>query len=479
MNKLSHYSLSQVQELLELGKVTSEEIVLACLEEIEKTKDLNALISVDAPYVIAEARKADERRRKGEKLPLLGVPIIIKDNISTSHYKTTCASKFLENYVAPYEATVVKKLREAGAIIIAKANMDEFAMGASGENSAFGATLNPIDKTRVAGGSSSGSASSVSAYQSYASLGTDTGGSIRQPAGFCGVVGMKPTYGRVSRFGVVAFASSLDQVGPITRTVEDNAKILEIISGHDEMDATSKNVAVDEYSKYVISSIKGKKIGVAKEYFELSSSPEVRREIERTIEFYRENGAEIVNISLANISKALAVYYILSSAEASSNLSRFDGIKYGVRGEGFDGVVDLYYKSRTKGFGAEVKRRIMTGNYTLSAGFYDAYYKKASDVRELLKREFRDAFKKCDAIISPVSPTTAFKVGEKKTPLQCYLADIFTVPVNIVGLPAISFPVGKDKDGLPIACQLIANHFDEKTLYSLAGAFERICGGVR
>ena len=479
MNKLSRYSLAQVQELLEMGKVSSEELTLSCLEEIENTKDLNALISVDREYAILEARKADERRRKGERLPLLGIPIIIKDNISTEHYKTTCASKFLENYVAPYEATVVKKLRNAGAVIIAKANMDEFAMGASGENSAFGATLNPIDKSRVAGGSSSGSASSVSAYQAFASLGTDTGGSIRQPAGFCGVVGMKPTYGRVSRYGVVAFASSLDQVGPITRTVEDNAKVLEIISGRDEMDSTSANVAVDEFSKYVGASIKGKKIGVAKEYFELDSSAEVKKEIERTIEFYRENGAEIVNISLPNISKALAVYYILSSAEASSNLSRFDGVKYGVRGEGYDGIIDLYYKSRTQGFGAEVKRRIMTGNYTLSAGYYDAYYKKASDVRELLKKEFNDAFKKCDAIISPVSPTTAFKVGEKKTPLECYLADIYTVPVNIVGVPAISFPVGKDSKGLPIACQLIANHFDEKTLYSLAGAFERIHGGVR
>ena len=479
MNKLSRYSLSQVQELLSQNKVTSEELTLACLEEIEASKDLNALISVDREYAITEARKADERRKNGEKLPLLGVPVIIKDNISTEHFKTTCASKFLANYVAPYEATVVKKLRDSGAVIIAKANMDEFAMGASGENSAFSATLNPIDKSRVAGGSSSGSASSVSAYQAYLSLGTDTGGSIRQPAGFCGVVGMKPTYGRVSRYGVVAFASSLDQVGPITRTVEDNARVLEIISGKDSMDATSSSEPVENYSKYVNMPINGKKIGVAKEYFELEASPAVRREIERTIEFYRENGAEIINISLPNISKALAVYYILSSAEAASNLSRFDGIKYGERGEGYEGVADLYYKSRTQGFGSEVKRRIMTGNYTLSAGFYDAYYKKASDVRELLKREFAEAFKKCDAIISPVSPTTAFKVGEKKSPLEYYLADIYTVPVNIVGVPAISFPVGKDENGLPIACQLIANYFDEKTLYSLAGAYERIYGGVR
>lgn len=479
MNKLCRYTLSQVLELLELGKVTSEELTRACLEEIESTKDLNALISVDHKYALSEAKKADERRRVGEKLPLLGVPVIIKDNISTEHFKTTCASKFLANYVAPYEATVVKRLREAGAVIIAKANMDEFACGASGENSAFGATLNPVDKTRVAGGSSSGSASSVSAYNAYASLGTDTGGSIRQPAGFCGVVGMKPTYGRVSRYGVVAFASSLDQVGPITRTVEDNAKILEIISGKDEMDSTSANVPVENYSFAVNESIKGKRIGVAKEYFALEASPEVRREIERTIEFYRENGAEIVNISLPNVSKALAVYYILSSAELSSNLSRFDGIKYGERGENYDGVVDLYYKSRSKGFGAEVKRRIMTGNYSLSAGYFDAYYKKASDVREILKKEFADAFSKCDAIISPVSPTTAFKVGEKKTPLENYLADIYTVPVNIVGVPAISFPVGKDSEGLPIACQLIANYFDEKTLYSLAGCYERIHGGVR
>jgi len=479
MKKLNDLSLCQAVDLLYRGETTSEELTRACLEEIEKTKELNAIISVDEEFALMQAKEADIRIKKGEKLPLLGVPIVVKDNICTNGYKTTCASKFLANFVAPYEATVVKKLKNAGAVILAKANMDEFAMGASGENSAFGPTLNPVDKTRVAGGSSSGSAASVSAHQCFASLGTDTGGSIRQPAGFCGVVGMKPTYGRVSRYGVVAFASSLDQVGPITKTVKDNAKMLEVISGKDNLDATTQDVKVDNFEKYVDESIKGKKIGVAKEYFELELDPEIKSQIEKTIEFYRENGAEIVNISLPNINKALAVYYILSSAEAASNLSRFDGIKYGTRADGYDGLVDLYYKSRTKGFGAEVKRRILIGNYTLSAGFYDAYYKKASQVREVLKREFKEAFKKCDAIISPVSPSTAFKFGAKKTPLENYLSDIYTVPVNIVGVPAISFPVGVDSKGLPVACQLIANYFDEKTLYSLAGAYERIHGGVR
>ena len=477
MEKITNLTLCQVADLLKKGELTSVEVTTACLNKIKETSNLNALISVDEQLALKQAEQADYRLKKGEKLPLLGVPIVIKDNISTTEYKTTCASKFLANYVAPYEATVVAKLKQAGAIILAKANMDEFAMGSSGENSAMGRTLNPINTECVPGGSSSGSAVSVASNQCFGSLGTDTGGSIRQPAGFCGVVGMKPTYGRVSRYGVVAFASSLDQVGPITRNVRDNAIMLDIISGEDKMDSTSVKKGMTNFESFVDSEIKGKKIGVAKEFFELSLNKEIRTEIDKTIEFYRENGAEIVNISLPNIAKSLAVYYILSSAEAGSNLSRFDGIKYGVRANDYSGLVDLYYKSRTEGFGAEVKRRIMIGNYVLSAGYYDAYYKKASQVREVLKREFAEAFKKCDAIISPVSPTTAFKFGELKTPMENYLADIYTVPVNIVGVPAISFPIGKDKSGLPIACQLIANYWDEGVLYSLAGRYEKIKGG--
>lgn len=476
MENLNNLTIVKARKLLESGEITSVELVKDCLNQIEKTKELNALISVDEAIAISEAQKADERIKMGEKLPLLGVPIIVKDNISTLDYKTTCASKFLSNYVAPYEATVVKKLKDAGAVIIGKANMDEFAMGASGENSYFGKTLNPIDTSRVPGGSSSGSAVVVASNQCMASLGTDTGGSIRQPAGFCGVVGMKPTYGRVSRYGVVAFASSLDQVGPITKTVEDNAIMLEVLGGVDEFDKTSCNETIDFVSG-LNKPIKGLKIGVAKEYFKLKLDPTIRKEIENVIEFYRANGAEIVNVSLPNISKSLAVYYILSSAEASSNLSRFDGIKYGVRAEDYSGLVDLYYKSRSEGFGDEVKRRIMIGNYVLSAGYYDAYYKKANDVREKLKQEFRACFAKCDAIISPVSPTTAFKFGEKKSPLDMYLSDIYTVPVNIVGVPAISLPVAKDENGMPIACQLIADNFNEKVLYTLADFYEKMKGG--
>lgn len=476
MEKLLNMSLIQASKLLKSGEITSEQLTKQALQKINNTKHLNALISVDENIALSQARLADERLKKGENLPLLGVPIVIKDNISTLDYKTTCASKFLANYVAPYEATVVKKLKDAGAVIIAKANMDEFAMGSSGENSAFGKTLNPVNEKCVPGGSSSGSAVSVAANQCFASIGTDTGGSIRQPAGFCGVVGMKPTYGRVSRYGVVAFGSSLDQVGPITRTVADNALMLDVISGHDDFDGTSMLRKDDKFIDGIDKPIKGLKIGVAKEFFELELNPEIKQTIDKVIEFYRANGAEIIKINLPNISKSLAAYYILSSAEVSSNLSRFDGIKYTTRAEDYDGLVDMYYKSRTQGFGSEVKRRIMMGNYCLSAGYYDAYYKKASQVRELLKDEFSDAFSKCDAIISPVSPTVAFEFGAKKSPMEMYLADIYTVPVNLVGVPAISFKAGVSASGLPIACQLIANNWNEKVLYTLADYYEKMGG---
>lgn len=479
MKKLIDLSLLEIVKLLQSGETTSEEVTRACLDQIKETEDINALISVDYDLAIKKAQEADIRIKNGEKLPLLGVPVVLKDNISTLDYKTTCASKFLENYIAPYEATVTKKLEEAGAIVIAKANMDEFAMGASGERSAFGKTLNPVNKEYVTGGSSSGSAATVAAKQCFGSLGTDTGGSIRQPAGFCGVVGMKPTYGRVSRYGVVAFASSLDQVGPITKTVADNAYMLDIIKGEDEHDKTSVKRNDAPFINSLGKEIKGLKIGVAKEFFNLSLDEEIRTKINETIDFYKSMGAEVVDISLPNIDKALAVYYVLSSAEAASNLSRFDGIKYGERAKSYDGLVDLYYKSRSEGFGREVKRRILTGNYTLSAGYYDAYYKKSLQVQQVLKREFKDAFTKCDCIIAPVSPTTAFKFGAKSTPLEMYLADVYTVPVNIVGSPAISFPVGNSKAGLPIACQLIGDMWREDVLYTLASAYETNKGGTR
>lgn len=473
MDKILDLSLIEIRDQIRAGKITSLEAAKACLGQINSTKEVNALISSASLDEIKDAcEKADLEVKKGNKLPLLGVPVVVKDNISTLEYETTCASKFLKGYKAPYEATVVKKLKDAGAIIIGKANMDEFAMGASGENSAFGKTLNPVNYDYVPGGSSSGSAATVAAKQCYASLGTDTGGSIRQPAGFCGVVGIKPTYGRVSRYGVVAFASSLDQVGPITKTVEDNALMLDVISGEDNSDATSVKRQDKEFASCCHKTIKGMKIGVAKEYFSFTMDKEVRAAIEETVEFYKNNGAEIVEISLPNIDKALAAYYVLSSAEAASNLSRFDGIKYGNAASKYDGLIDLYYKSRSQGFGDEVKRRIMMGNYCLSAGYYDAYYKKSLQVQQLLKKEFAAAFKKCDAIISPISPATAFKFGAKATPLEMYLADVYTVPVNIVGVPAISFKVGSSKEGLPIACQLIGDMWQEGKLYTLASYYE-------
>ena len=473
MIKYIEESVESLAKKIKSAEYTSEEVVNAFLERIESEKHINAVLYYDKENAIKLAKQSDERVKNGTAREFEGVPIIVKDNISTTELKTTCASKFLQNYVAPYNATVVERLDSHGFIIIGKANMDEFAMGGSGENSAYGKTLNPINNDYVTGGSSSGSVASVAGHLAPVSLGTDTGGSIRQPSGFCGVVGIKPTYGRVSRYGVVAFGSSLDQVGPITANVRDNALMLDVIAGYDTHDDTTVKRNDKKFSESFVQSIKGMKIGVAKEYFALGMNEEVKNAIQNTIDFYKSNGAEIVDISLPHIDKSLAVYYILSSAEAASNLSRFDGIKYTTRAKDYDGLVDLYYKSRTEGFGAEVKRRIMMGNFVLSASYYDAYYRKAQRVQNILKKEFEDAFKDVDVIISPTSPTTAFKFGSKATPLDMYLADIYTVPVNIVGVPAISFPVGASSEGLPIGCQLIADKWNESKLYALSEYFER------
>lgn len=473
MIKYIEESVENLAKKIKSCEYTSEEVVSAFLARIESEKHLNAVLYYDKENAINLAKQSDERIKNGTAREFEGVPIIVKDNISTTELKTTCASKFLQNYVAPYNATVVEKLESAGFIIIGKANMDEFAMGGSGENSAFGQTLNPVNNDYVTGGSSSGSVASVAGHLAPVSLGTDTGGSIRQPSGFCGVVGMKPTYGRVSRYGVVAFGSSLDQVGPITTNVKDNALMLDVIAGYDTHDDTTEKRNDKKFSESFVQSIKGIRIGVAKEYFALGMNEDVKNAIQSTIDFYKSNGAEIIDISLPHIDKSLAVYYILSSAEAASNLSRFDGIKYTTRAKDYDGLVDLYYRSRTEGFGAEVKRRIMMGNFVLSASYYDAYYRKAQRVQNILKKEFEDAFKQVDAIISPTSPTTAFKFGSKATPLDMYLADIYTVPVNIVGVPAISFPVGVSREGLPIGCQLIADKWNESKLYALSEYFER------
>ncbi|MGD9900984.1 MAG: Asp-tRNA(Asn)/Glu-tRNA(Gln) amidotransferase subunit GatA [Spirochaetales bacterium] len=472
-------SILEVSALLQSGKVTSEELVEQSFKNIEKNKDLNALNSTYYEEAIKEAKRIDALRKSGESLPLLaGIPVVLKDNISVKGYKNTCSSKFLKDYVAVYDATVTTRLKENGAIIIAKANMDEFAMGSSNENSAFGPVLNPVNRAYVSGGSSGGSTVSVASYEAYGALGTDTGGSVRQPASFCGVVGLKPTYGLVSRYGVVAFGSSFDQVGTLTRTVKDGAIMLNALAGHDINESTSANRPKVDYLKEIKGDIKGLRIGIAKEFFGLGMDEDVKLQIEKAIEFYKSHGAQIVDIELKNIGASLPVYYVLSSAEASSNLGRFDGVRYGTRSEKVSNLHELYLNSRTEGFGKEVKRRIMLGNFVLSSGYYDAYYKKAEKVRELLKEEFNDAFEKCDVILTPTSPSVAFKLGEKSNDhIKMYLSDIYTVVVNTIGVPAISVPCGNNENGLPIGMQLIAKHFDEGKLFNAADYFEKHFNG--
>ena len=472
-------NLFEVSELLKQGKVSSEELTKQCLKQIERTWGLNALNEVYADLAVKRAKEIDVQLTKGEALgPLAGVPVVIKDNINMIGTKTTCSSKFLDNYVSPYNATVVEKLLHAGAIIIAKANMDEFAMGSSNENSAFGPVKNPVDETRVPGGSSGGSAATVASKQCFAALGTDTGGSIREPASFCGVVGMKPTYGRVSRYGVVAFASSLDQVGPLTRSVRDNAIMLNVIAGEDAHDMTSSKIPVVDYTKDIDAGVRGMKLGIPKQFFNDKLNPEVKQALGEAVRSFKQMGADIVEIDLPSVDTALAVYYVLSSAEAASNLARFDGVRYGERAKNYEDVIDLFYKSRTQGFGNEVKRRIMLGNYVLSSGYFDAYYNKAKRVQKVIKNEFVKAFSQCDVLLAPTTADVAFKLGDKKQdPVAMYLTDIFTVPVNIAGIPALSMPCGKNKDGLPIGLQIMGNHFDEAKIYKVANSLEKFLKG--
>ncbi len=478
MKNVLELSLFEICKLLKERKITSEELTKLCLENIKNNSNLNALLSVRESEALEEAKQADKILDDGLGSTLTGVPIIIKDNINMIGTKTTCASKFLENYESVYDAGVVEKLKNERAIILGKANMDEFAMGSSNENSAFGVCLNPIDNTRVTGGSSGGSACSVRANLCFASLGSDTGGSIRQPASFCGVVGLKPTYGLVSRYGLVAFASSLDQIGPFTKTVKDSAMMLSVISGYDEREFTSENREKIDYLKNLNSSVKGVKIGVPTNFLNMGMDESVKKAIDDAIKFFKDNGAEIKEIELKNIDKSLSAYYTISSAEACSNLGRFDGIRFGKRAENYSDLVDLYYKSRTEGFGKEVKRRIMLGNFVLSSGYYDAYYKKAKAVQNLIKAEFNKAFENVDVILSPTSPFTAFKIGEKVNDhIKMYLSDIYTVPVNIAGLPAISIPCGVDEDNMPIGLQLIANKFNEQILFNVGDYFETNKGG--
>ena len=411
---------------------------------------------------------------KGGDGKLTGIPVLIKDNICVKGEETTCASRILAGFKPPYDATVVRRLKESGAVLIGKANMDEFAFGSSCETSCYGPTHNPWDLGRIPGGSSGGSAAAVAADETILALGSDTGGSIRQPAALCGVVGLKPTYGRVSRYGLIAFASSLDQIGPITKDVEDAALLLGVIAGHDEMDSTSVDMPVPDYKKSLVKNIKGLSVGVPKEYFIKGIDPEVEYAVKKAIGVLKDLGAKVVDISLPHTEYAVATYYIVGPAEASSNLERFDGVQYGIRAKDAKGIVDMYTRTRSEGFGAEAKRRILLGTYCLSTGYYDAYYLKAQKVRTKIREDFEEAFKLCDIIVTPTAPTPAFKIGEKANdPLSMYLSDIFTIPANLAGIPAISIPCGFSKDGLPIGLQIMAKPFDEEIIFRSAFTFEQ------
>ena len=470
-------TIHEYAELLKQRKLSSVELTKQYLARIEQADaQIGSYITVCPDEALAAAGKADERIARGEATLLTGIPVGIKDNICTEGITTTCASKMLYNFVPPYDATVTKRLKNEGAVILGKLNMDEFAMGSSTESSYFKKTKNPYDLTRVPGGSSGGSAASVSADLVPYALGSDTGGSIRQPAAFCGNVGLKPTYGLVSRFGLIAFASSLDQIGSFTKDVTDCAIVLNAIAGYDKMDSTSVDADKTDYTKALGLPLKGMKVGVPKQYLESGIQTEIREAVENAIKVYEMLGAECEECSLPLSKFALPAYYLISSAEASSNLARFDGIKYGYRAEEYHGLTDLYEITRSEGFGEEVKRRIMLGTYALSSGYYDAYYKKAQQVRGLIKRDFAACFEKYDVLLTPTTPTTAYKFGEKSDPVAMYMGDICTVAVNIAGLPAISIPAGLDKKGMPIGIQLIANSFDERKLLTAAFAYERETG---
>lgn len=469
--ELYEYSAHELAEMYRSKKITVPEVVNAIYKRIDdKEPEIKAYLSLDKENALKQAYEIQEAFDRGEELPkLAGIPVAVKDNICTKGIRTTCASKMLENFIPPYDATVIKKLKENKCIIIGKVNLDEFAMGGSTENSAFQKTANPCNTDYVPGGSSGGSSAAVSAFEATLALGSDTGGSIREPASFCGVVGLKPTYGLVSRFGLVAFASSLDQVGPLAKDVTDVALLLNVISGKDDMDSTSVDKTETDYTKSLVNDIKGLKIGLPKEFFGEGVNPEVKNAVLSKVEELKEKGATVEEFSMPTLDYALSIYYILSSAEASSNLSRFDGVKYGYRSDKSNDLNELYENSRSEGFGPEVKRRIMLGTYVLSAGYYDAYYNKALKARTLVVNEFNKAFSKYDVIIGPTVPTTAFKLGEKtENPLEMYLSDICTVPVNIAGVPAISVPVGRDNKGLPIGMQIIGKAFDENTILRVA-----------
>ena len=472
---LTDLGIADLQQKLRSRDISSVELTRAYLERIAATDaSINAFITVCEKEALAAAEQADRQIAAGNIETLTGIPVALKDIFLAEGTRTTCASKILDNFVAPYDATSVVNLKSKGAVILGKLNMDEFAMGSSNENSAAGPVRNPWDSSKVTGGSSGGSAAAVAARQAVATLGTDTGGSIRQPASYCGVVGLKPTYGRVSRYGVIAYASSLDQVGPIARNVTDCATMLGAVAGYDPLDSTSIDRPVPDYAAALQGDLKGVRIGLPKEYFIDGLDANVKAATESAIASYRELGAEIVDVSLPHTDYAVACYYLIATAEASSNLARYDGIRYGVRVDNGGGLIELYRQSRAAGFGDEVKRRIMLGTYALSSGYYDAYYLKAQKVRTLIRQDFLDAFAKVDTILTPVAPTPAFGLGEKTDdPLQMYLSDIFTIPVNLAGTCAMSLPCGLSQAGLPIGLQLIGQPFAEEQLLKVGYAFEQ------
>ena len=477
MKEIYELTALEVRNKILNKELSAYEVTKAVFERIEKTDELiGSFVSLRKEKALEEAKIIDEKIAKGEKVgALAGVPVSIKDNMVSLNDPSASCSKILDGYIGIYDATVVTKLKEADAIIIGKTNMDEFAMGGSTKTSYYKLTKNPWDTSKVPGGSSGGAASSIASQQCFISLGSDTGGSIRQPASFCGVVGLKPTYGRVSRYGLMAFASSLDQIGPLAKNVEDIALAMNVIAGYDDYDGTVKNIPVPDYTEFLGKDIKGVKIGVPKEYFVDGMNENVKAIMMDALEKLKEAGAELVDVSLPHTKYALPTYYILAPAEASSNLARFDGIRYGYRSKNAKDFNDLYVKSRSEGFGSEVKRRIMIGTYVLSAGFYDAYFKKAQKARALIKADFDKAFETVDMIFTPVAPTPAFSLDAVKTPLELYLEDIFTLSANLAGVPGLSIPAGIT-EGLPVGIQLLGKHFDEGNLIAVGSAFEKIRG---
>jgi aspartyl-tRNA(Asn)/glutamyl-tRNA(Gln) amidotransferase subunit A len=474
--ELHQLTIHQLHDLLVKKKVSSREATEAFYRRIREVEGkIKAYLLLTEEEAFRQADQVDRKIAQGEEIgDIAGIPLGLKDILCTKGIQTTCASKILQGYIPFYDGTVIKKLKEKGTVFLGKLNMDEFAMGSSTENSGFQITHNPWDLERIPGGSSGGSAAAVAADECTAALGTDTGGSIRQPAACCGVVGLKPTYGRVSRYGLIAFASSLDQIGPITKDVEDCAHLLNAISGYDPCDSTSVNAEVPDYKQSLKRDIKGIRIGIPDEYFVEGMDPEVEKSVKEAVNSFKKWGAEIQRISLPHTEYAVAIYYIIATAEASSNLARYDGVKYGLRSREYRDLMEMYTQTRTKGFGKEVKRRIILGTYVLSAGYYEAYYRKASQVRTLMIEDFDEAFRKVDVIVSPTAPTPAFRIGEKtENPLQMYLSDIHTIPVNLAGIPAISIPCGFTHEGLPIGLQIMGKPFDEGMLLRVAYTFEQ------